>query len=175
MVAWWRTLRYLDACVNYENEMTKSRNCPVGTKGKHKIPRITCPARQRAIKARRSTYKNGTDCPRGHENPRRIVRTGYCLECNNADGRKWNAKNPEKRLAFTRAHAGLPLPTRPDPGSCECCRRIPNHTLRLDHDHETGKFRGWLCSGCNTGLGNLGDNLRAVLRALAYLRRANAS
>jgi hypothetical protein len=32
----------------------------------------------------------------------------------------------------------------------------------LDHCHETGRFRGWLCQGCNQRLGRLGDNVASV-------------
>lgn len=39
----------------------------------------------------------------------------------------------------------------------------------FDHDHESGNFRGVLCSKCNTGLGLLGDNRAGLLKALDYL------
>jgi len=42
---------------------------------------------------------------------------------------------------------------------------------QLDHCHETGEFRGWLCKQCNTGLGNLGDNLESLKRAVNYLSK----
>lgn len=41
----------------------------------------------------------------------------------------------------------------------------------LDHDRQTGKFRGGLCRQCNAALGKLGDNIAGVQRALAYLRK----
>jgi len=43
--------------------------------------------------------------------------------------------------------------------------------LALDHDHTTGKFRGWLCDRCNLAIGLLGDTLRRVNRAVNYLKR----
>jgi Recombination endonuclease VII len=36
-----------------------------------------------------------------------------------------------------------------------------------DHDHETGLERGLICHVCNVWLGQLGDRLESVLRALA--------
>lgn len=41
----------------------------------------------------------------------------------------------------------------------------------VDHDHKTGKVRGILCNCCNTGLGKLGDSVKKVKRAIAYLER----
>ena len=41
---------------------------------------------------------------------------------------------------------------------------------RLDHDHDTGKIRGWLCDKCNTSLGQLGDNIKSINKALQYLK-----
>ena len=41
-------------------------------------------------------------------------------------------------------------------GVCAICGRAPtNHKLSLDHDHETGQFRGLLCAPCNSALGKV--------------------
>ena len=40
----------------------------------------------------------------------------------------------------------------------------------IDHDHESGKFRGILCSQCNTALGLLRDNPKLCEVAAKYLR-----
>jgi hypothetical protein len=40
----------------------------------------------------------------------------------------------------------------------------------VDHCHETGKIRGLLCSNCNTGIGNLRDDIGLLERAIEYLR-----
>ena len=37
-------------------------------------------------------------------------------------------------------------------GACEICR-TPRRKLVLDHDHETGFIRGWICQSCNVHLG----------------------
>jgi hypothetical protein len=67
----------------------------------------------------------------------------------------------------------LPVPSRVEPFECECCGGPPGRrALALDHDHTTGKFRGWLCTNCNTGIGKLGDSLVGVLRAVRYLKAA---
>ena len=57
-------------------------------------------------------------------------------------------------------------------GGCAICSK-PIEKLRrrmnIDHDHKNGKVRGILCSGCNTGLGHLGDNVEGLKKALYYL------
>ena len=62
-------------------------------------------------------------------------------------------------------------PPRPD--CCECCGRKASDTaigtLVLDHDHQTGKFRGWICDRCNLGIGKLGDNIEGLQRGIKYL------
>lgn len=141
---------------------------------------------------------NGTSpCARNHTCER--YPSGACIECdreNRARWRRgqreklaaktaqWKAENPDKvqdylsrtretrRIQGTRANwrrKGL-QPTRRCPANCECCGGDNNgRTLHLDHDHVTGKFRGWLCTCCNTGIGKLGDSIAGVRRALAYL------
>jgi Recombination endonuclease VII len=84
----------------------------------------------------------------------------------------WRKKNDEKITADRRARQGLPLASRPAPEACECCGKKCSYRLHLDHDHETGKFRGWLCASCNVGLGYFGDNEAGLFKALAYLWHA---
>ncbi len=36
---------------------------------------------------------------------------------------------------------------------CACCGEPFIRTPHVDHNHTTGKVRGLLCAGCNTGLG----------------------
>jgi Recombination endonuclease VII len=86
--------------------------------------------------------------------------------------RRWKLENPEAIRRMNRAARGVPEPTRPEPTACEICGRTPAQRLQVDHDHTSGKFRGWLCRQCNTALGSLGDSLEALQRAAAYLRRA---
>lgn len=51
---------------------------------------------------------------------------------------------------------------------CEACGdRLAN---RVDHDHVTGEFRGFLCHGCNAAEGLLGTPERAISLS-AYMRK----
>ena len=66
----------------------------------------------------------------------------------------------------------------PMPTHCQCCGLDPltneklsplRKTLQLDHDHETGKFRGWVCDNCNVALSRAGDNLEGAVNLVNYL------
>src|SRR5208282_6270069 len=39
----------------------------------------------------------------------------------------------------------------------------------VDHDHETGEFRGLLCHGCNRSIGLLKENVDTLRRLADYL------
>lgn len=44
----------------------------------------------------------------------------------------------------------------------------------LDHDHETGEAKKWLCFSCNRGLGCFKESVALVLRAAEYLNTNRA-
>jgi hypothetical protein len=56
---------------------------------------------------------------------------------------------------------------------CDICggeQTYKNKTrLAMDHDHKTGKLRGWLCDRCNNGLGHFEDDIERMKKAIAYL------
>lgn len=55
-------------------------------------------------------------------------------------------------------------------GRCAICsaQKDPNG-LVIDHNHKTGKVRGLLCPGCNTGLGLFKDSPDVLELAMQYL------
>ena len=57
-------------------------------------------------------------------------------------------------------------------GKCAICGTTSTgnrKAFHVDHDHKTGKVRGLLCSNCNTGIGNLRDDIGLLNRAIEYL------
>lgn len=56
--------------------------------------------------------------------------------------------------------------------TCPICRKttiVKITKVVLDHNHHTGKVRGWLCESCNTGIGRFDDNPDLVERAKEWL------
>ena len=70
------------------------------------------------------------------------------------------------------AEDSVPAPLYPAPGRCEACGK--QRKLCIDHCHDTGEFRGWICGQCNRALGLAGDGIFEVRRLLSYLERAYA-
>ena len=79
-----------------------------------------------------------------------------CKACAN-EGKTWRRRERKKYEHL-------------DTGSCHCCNR-KSVSLHFDHDHNTEKYRGFLCHYCNTGIGKLGDDIEGVTRALRYLEK----
>lgn len=57
---------------------------------------------------------------------------------------------------------------------CAICKDILelDHKTHVDHCHSTGKIRGILCHGCNTGLGLFKDNIDSLKNAIKYLKNS---
>lgn len=56
-------------------------------------------------------------------------------------------------------------------GKCEICDEESN--LCLDHCHRSLKFRGFLCSKCNSAIGFLKEDVSILKRAINYLENKN--
>lgn len=54
-------------------------------------------------------------------------------------------------------------------GLCIVCQK--KRTLVVDHDHTSGKMRGLLCDLCNKGLGQFGEDVERMNRAIVYLEK----
>ena len=48
--------------------------------------------------------------------------------------------------------------------------RYKKFSWALDHNHETREFRGFLCPTCNMNIGQLGDSIETLQRAIEYLK-----
>lgn len=89
--------------------------------------------------------------------PEQIIR-----QCARAKG-----VDPDEVLAAFKAHDGL----------CDICGEAPvlqphqvHLRLQIDHDHSArGVFRGFLCWGCNLGLGAFRDDPAKLAAAIQYL------
>lgn len=62
------------------------------------------------------------------------------------------------------------LAGRPKPDTCELCGQ-PSKKICWDHNHDTGKFRGWLCTPCNFILGRVKDDPVLLRRMANYLEQ----
>ena len=95
-----------------------------------------------------------------------------------------NSKKSYRLKNCRRCHADRVMRTAaikktapPKPENCDCCgvsfKDIPSHSIHMDHCEETNTFRGWLCRQCNYGIGQLGDNIEGLQKALKYLQDHN--
>lgn len=88
---------------------------------------------------------------------------------------KYKARQVEftaRKLAKREAEVG-----RSRPSVCEICGKEPGHgssriTLCYDHDHKTGKGRGWLCDRCNKVLGLVQDSVELLTSMTKYISDA---
>ena len=99
----------------------------------------------------------------------RLVRRGECKSC-----RSWKKPiSQKKKKEFIKNN---PRPTVGKDFHCPVCDKIKpvinNKSVVLDHDHETGKIRGYVCLPCNTGMGNLRDNKNILIRAVKWITGA---
>jgi hypothetical protein len=60
------------------------------------------------------------------------------------------------------------------PDKCEICGKLDTDIKRglyCDHNHKTGKFRGWVCPRCNYALGLSHDDCSFLLNLINYINK----
>lgn len=93
----------------------------------------------------------------------------YCASYRDAHREERRAKG---RVYAAKYYNKVPLAGRPKPDRCEVCGRPPTKLgLVFDHCHQHGHFRGWLCTGCNSALGHVNDDVQILRKLIAYLQR----
>ena len=109
--------------------------------------------------------------------------TAYCKECKLKINNNWRINNPEEmkqsqRRTKRKLAYGI-LPHEYDQllidqdNKCTICKNNIGYEAAVDHDHDTGKIRGLLCSSCNKGLGFFKDNIDSLKAAAKYLEKSH--
>jgi hypothetical protein len=107
-----------------------------------------------------------------------------CKDCNRERKYRWHHTEHGKRSTRNtklKNRFGITVEQyesihRDQGGKCLICTAelsYMGHRLAVDHDHKTGKIRGLLCKGCNTGIGNLKDDPALLRKAAEYLEKIN--
>ena len=96
--------------------------------------------------------------------------------------KKWQKDNPEKRAKIRRKYQyGISSEEYEhlitlQHGLCAICGKTETYSrkksLSVDHDHNTKRIRGLLCSRCNTVLGLIGDSTDLLTNCLDYLYKS---
>ena len=92
----------------------------------------------------------------------------------------WRSKNPDKQHATDiKRNYGLSIEDYnrmlvEQECKCKICGKQHDPSkkrgrLYVDHNHKNGKVRGLLCSGCNTAIGNMKDDVSLILKAIEYI------
>lgn len=100
-------------------------------------------------------------------------RPKYCsLQCAGIDrGKKqqgnkhWNWKGGNNSRYIKK------IAPRPRPEQCEICKSYggKRNGIVLDHNHKAGKFRGRVCSNCNTIIGLAYENTNTLKLIINYI------
>lgn len=142
-------------------------------------------ARKRALVCTGGCGKSRQEGPNFYLDSKGLPRE-KCKECTAKEAAIWRRNNPEKHRAIyqrnnhksnLRLRFGITIEqynilVAQSDGLCSICREPESRDRRLslDHDHESGEIRGFLCCRCNLLLGNIKDNIKLLQGAVEYLR-----
>ena len=129
------------------------------------------------LNADRTCSKCGQFKPAGEFHKRRYM----CKTCEKAGYKAWVEANPEqfeklrrrgemKKYGITSERYDKLLASQK--GCCAICGTMDTGAFKyfsVDHNHDTGKVRGLLCSRCNLVIGQARDSIQVLGHAIVYL------
>ena len=108
-----------------------------------------------------------------------------CIVCTKVKQKtRWASRTPKKRLEqhlkykYGVTHAEFVTAWDQQDGACSICKNdLPDlmtydnrrRGYAIDHNHETGAFRGILCLKCNSLLGMASESTEVLSAAIEYL------
>tara|TARA_B100000965_G_scaffold255033_1_gene214751 strand:- start:123 stop:545 length:423 start_codon:yes stop_codon:yes gene_type:complete len=97
----------------------------------------------------------------------RILRRPVCKECYDKKIKLSSKDIKEYEKKYPRTKIG-------DYFFCPVCAKNKEHKFNndicLDHNHETGEIRGYLCGSCNASIGKFHENIENLERAIKWLK-----
>lgn len=133
---------------------------------------------------RSATYGRRLPCKDCHRAAARLYSKDYCRRPEVRERKREQHKTLDKSLKRKyqlKGRYGLTPGEyeqllRKQGGGCALCGRTYSigrdkkvTPLCVDHDHETGRVRGLLCSRCNGLLRKIGDSVAGIMRFVNYL------
>jgi len=117
---------------------------------------------------------------KGYADNRRTM----CNCCKRQKGREWHYANKQEycyekdkdsklRSAYGISYKDYQSMLAMQDGRCAICGTNDTgkrKAFHVDHCHDTGEVRGLLCGNCNSGIGNLRDEVALLERAIEYLK-----
>jgi len=100
----------------------------------------------------------------------RGYRRNICMTCRSA-----RKRTRRSARTYSMSYQELLMIKESQDYRCAICSVHEENTtksLAIDHDHATGKVRGYLCNNCNRGIGLLKDSVEILSKAVAYLSRS---
>ena len=101
----------------------------------------------------------------------RVCRATYRSEINRG---KFRGQLSDDEVRILKQQINCDICGKEDTGGSKINKHVGKiKSLVMDHNHDTGKFRGMLCNHCNRGLGNFFDNIENLEKAILYLKERN--
>jgi len=96
----------------------------------------------------------------------RILRRPVCIECYSKKKKIPSRLRNEYENRYPRPKIGTNF-------HCPVCDKIKEHKFNndicLDHNHDTGEIRGYLCGSCNASIGKFHEDTETLKRAILWL------